>query len=516
MLERLKKFAKYQNIGAWFSLEYISVSVILLISFILRVFRIDQILNFNYDQGRDALVIWDLIHSHKFFLIGPTTGLPGIFRGPFYYYLIAPFYLLGKGSPVWPAVMLAVLSVIALALMYYLAKKIGGVITGFIALILGTFSFEIIYAARWLSNPTPMLLLSMILVWMMFLIQNRKKWAWIVLSFILGLSFFHFGSSGELFYFPAVAIFAVWIISCQGFGRKSSLNWKVIFYSAGAFLFTFLPLFIFNLKHGNILANNVSGQVEGGKSFGVSNWQFVLDRLSLVWTYFSALLFHSPFAKEYMHLAILALVGIYFLPKLVKNDKVKVLLLLLLSVTIGLLFYQGNFGNFYQYYLTGYYLIFLLLVSVILGEVFKSNWVGKIFVLYFLLFFLLQNWSWVKPYITTSDSEPGMIMFGNQKSAIDWIYKDAGSRAFNVDEYVPPVIPYSYNYLYTWLGTYKYDKLPVDSQVSLLYTLYEVDPPHPERLQAWLTRQARIGKVIKEQTFGGITVQERERILYSK
>ena len=116
MQEKIKRF---------FTPEYISVFIILLISFVLRVFRVDQILGFYYDQGRDALVIWNLIYSHKFFLIGPTTGLAGVFRGPFYYYLIAPFYWLGKGNPVWPAVFLAFLSVAALGLMYYLAREIG-------------------------------------------------------------------------------------------------------------------------------------------------------------------------------------------------------------------------------------------------------------------------------------------------------------------------------------------------------------------------------------------------------
>jgi len=187
--------------------EYLFVSAFLLFALIIRVFRVDQILGFYYDQGRDGLVIWDLIHKGKFFLIGPTTGIAGIFRGPFYYYLIAPFYWLGRGNPVWPDVFLAFTSVVALGLMYYLAKKIGGITAGIIALILGGISFEIVYASRWLSNPTPMLLLSMLLIWMLFLIYEGKKWAWIVLSFVLGLSLFHFGSSGEVFYFPAVAIF---------------------------------------------------------------------------------------------------------------------------------------------------------------------------------------------------------------------------------------------------------------------------------------------------------------------
>jgi hypothetical protein len=83
---------------------------------------------------------------------------------------------------------------------------------------------------------------------------------------------------------------------------------------------------------------------------------------------------------------------------------------------------------------------------------------------------------------------------------------------FDVDVYVPPVIPYAYDYLFQWLGNTKYGKLPSLQQVPLLYTLYEVDTPHPERLDAWLARKKGIGKIESEQTFGGITVQRRTRI----
>lgn len=485
-------------------LEKIKVGSILLIAFALRVFRVDQILAFHYDQGRDALVIWDLIHSYKLFLIGPTTGLAGVFRGPFYYYLITPFYWAGNGNPVYPAVFLAILSVVALGLMYFLAKKIAGKKAGFIALILGTFSFEIIYASRWLSNPTPMLLFSMILVWMLFLIQDGKKNAWIVLSFVLGLSFFHFGSSGELFYFPAILIFAIVF--------KKFPDIKTLLISIAAFLFTFAPLFIFNLKHEGILGNNIAGLLSSGNSFNLPSWQFIIDRLKDIGVYFSSLMFYNPFAKEWVHMFVIFGAFLVFLTKLIKNDRVKVILILLGSVTLGLLFFQGNYGNFYQYYLTGYYLIFLILMALVLNFLFDSSWIGKIFVIYLLLFFVTSNWNWTRGYVNTSGKESDKIILANQKQAIDWVYKNVGEREFNVDVYVPPVISYSYDYLFKWLGTTKYHKLSVDSQVPLLYTLYEVDPPHPERLDAWMDRQKGIGKIVKEVTFGGITVQERERI----
>src|SRR3989344_7069620 len=114
---------------------YYVLFVILILAAYVRVWRTDKILGFYYDQGRDALVIWDLLHKGKLFLIGPTAGIEGIFRGPFYYYLIAPFYLIGMGDPVFPSVFLALTSVAAICLMYYLGFKIQGRITGLIAVI---------------------------------------------------------------------------------------------------------------------------------------------------------------------------------------------------------------------------------------------------------------------------------------------------------------------------------------------------------------------------------------------
>jgi hypothetical protein len=54
--------------------------------------------------------------------------------------------------------------------------------------------------------------------------------------------------------------------------------------------------------------------------------------------------------------------------------------------------------------------------------------------------------------------------------------------------------------------------LKIEERVDLLYTLYEADPPHPDRIGTWLERQEGIGVVEKEASFGGITVQERTRL----
>jgi 4-amino-4-deoxy-L-arabinose transferase-like glycosyltransferase len=487
---------------------------LLLLAFILRIYRVGDILAFHYDQGRDALVIWDLIREpNKLFLIGPTTGLPGVFRGPFYYYLIAPFYFIGQGNPVFPAVFLAALSTLALYFMFLLGREVGGFKAGLLALLMGAFSFEIIYASRWLSNPTPMLLLSMLLIYSMYRIYEGRKNYWLLLSLTLGLSFFNFGSSGELFYFPVVLVFAAWSVVKQGFGRTgSTLNKNIFLKSAVLFFLTFAPLLLFNIRHGDLLAQNISSLIGSEPSFQVPTWRFLLDRGSQVVSYFMALIFHIPYEKEKAIQFFLIAFVLYHLPSVITKDKVKILVLFMFFIFIGLIFYRGNHGNLYAYYLTGYYLIFILLLAVILAKAFEKSIVSKMLIIYFAGTFILHNWSWTKPYLNANGDKSDEIVMSNQLKAIDWVYSNSEGREFNVDVYVPPVISYSYDYLFKWQGTEKYNKLPSDPQVKLLYTLYESDTEHPERVNAWLERQKGIGQILKKETFGGITVEERTRI----
>ena len=94
----------------------------------------------------------------------------------------------------------------------------------------------------------------------------------------------------------------------------------------------------------------------------------------------------------------------------------------------------------------------------------------------------------------------------DQEKVIEWVYNNADDRNFNIDVYVPPVISYSYDYLFKWQGVNQSDKM-----VPLLYTLYEGDPNNSQRLKEWLKRQDGYGKVKEKAQFGGISVERRIR-----
>ncbi|MEK7168631.1 MAG: glycosyltransferase family 39 protein [Patescibacteria group bacterium] len=222
------------------------ILIILLLAFILRTYRIEALLDFHYDQGRDAKIIWDLWHNGKLFLIGPTTGLDGIFLGPFYYYLIAPFYLIGGGNPVVPSLFLSFLVTLSLFVLYKTGELIGGRSAGFIALIIGTFSNHLIFSGRWLSNPTPIYLTSILIFFLMVkILKSSKNYYWYLIYLLIGFSLqFEFASA--VFYLPILLIFTAW--------KRPSVKTFLI---SVLFLFvTLLPLIIFNFKHDNILFTN--------------------------------------------------------------------------------------------------------------------------------------------------------------------------------------------------------------------------------------------------------------------
>lgn len=479
--------------------------LLLIGAFLVRVWRLDQLLAFYFDQGRDALVIWRFLHEGDLFLVGPTTGIEGILRGPWYYWLITPFYLLGGGNPVWPAVFLAFTSILAIAILYYLAQQLGGKRAGFLAVIISGFSYYLVLASRWLSNPTPMLLISMLLIWALFQVLEKKRWAWVLIGFLLGMAM-QFGSAAEVFYFPAVGLFAIW-------QRDKLPDRKLLFVSAGTLFMAFVPQIVFDIIHNGVLSSAIKKFLFEQESFKASFWEVVQQRIVFYYQVFFQKLF--PITSRYWG-PFLAIFLFAFLAggRLLAQKKFITLLLVFISPLVGMLFFQGNQGYIFDYYFTGYYLVFILIFSVVLAN-FSKHGLGLILVGLFLLAFTKDNIPLLRNYLVAGVDGPTHITLGNQMQAVDWVFEDAKGQEFNVDVYVPPVIPHAYDYLFLWQGTQRCGEslcgLQLEKRIPLLYTLYEVDPPHPERLEAWLARQAGIGVVEEEKKFGGITVQRRQR-----
>lgn len=480
------------------------ILIILLLAFILRIYRIGELLDFHYDQGRDAMVIWNLWHNHKLFLIGPTTGLDGVFLGPFYYYLIAPFYLIGKGNPAIPSIFLSFLTTVALFVLYRIGELIADRKLGLISLVIGSFSSYIVFSSRWLSNPTPIFLTSVLIFYYLLKITKSiksKSFWWYFVYLLVGISM-HFESASAFFYMPVLLVFTIW--------QRNKINWKTFLLSGFILFLTFTPQLIFNLKHNNILVNNILKEVPKKEVETSPIYRLVGDRINFYLDVMSSKLF-SENKKLALGFSFFSLAGLFLLLPIKKhNSSLKLLAIFIGVPLICYTIYRGNHGILYDYYFTGYYLIYILFFSLGFWS-FSNTKYGNYILLLFFILFLYMNLGLINRKLTVGVNDGNDIFLSNQLQAITWIYEDSKDTEFNVDIYVPPVIPHSYDYLFTYVG----DKRSTN-QVSRLYTLYEIDPPHPDRLEAWLTRQNGIGKVLYEEKIGGIVVQKRERTINNK
>ncbi len=477
--------------------------VVLAVASFLRFFRLKELLGFWYDQGRDALVIWDLIKNGKMFLIGPTTGIEGVFRGPWYYYLITPFYYLGNGNPVYPMIFLTLIAVFAIFVLYKVGESLGGKKVALISAFIGGLSIYIVNSSRWLSNPTPMLLIGISMIWAIYKFMEGKKYSLPAIALLAGMAM-NFGSAMEIFYFPALLSIFIW-------KRKNLPNIKTVLLSIGIFIAVFVPQILFEIRHPGVLTGPIQKFLFQDGSFSLSFWELLKVRIPFYYSVFYSKFWLDGGSLFAPFFAIAVLTLIFKGKEIFKNQKFIVVFLFTFIPFLGGLFFSGNHGNVYDYYFTGYYLIFILFFSFLLAKISEKG-LGKIIVLIFLIIFSYKNITSFKESYGKNIYDYKAVYLGMETPAIDWVYKDAGGRDFNVDVYVPPVIPYAYDYLFKWLGETKYGKEPKVENVNLLYTLYEEDLDHPERLKAWLERQKGIGTVIKEEKFGMIVVQERQRI----
>lgn len=480
-------------------ITYLLLLIILSFSVFFRLYRLDKLLGFWYDQGRDALVIWDLLYYKKFFLIGPVTGIEGIFLGPFYYYLLAPFYWLGRGSPVFVAAYLSWLTGGAVFLLYYLGAKIYGRKVGLIAAFLYGFSYNMVIFSRWLANPNPLPFFSLLALIFIWLSISKKASYFIFVGLIVGLCL-QLEAASAIFFLPAVVIIIFW-------QRKKLLNFKVLLPFFLLFLITLLPQIIFNFRHQGILLAAFRKFLLAEKSFRLSLWEVSQKRLMMYYDSFFGKLFPSFKNLRLISLAIFLITAIVYRKKAFSTSG-KILAIWLVAPLAGFLFYQGNHGYVWDYYFTGVYPVFYLIFSAGVFWLFKQNFLNKLLIFSFLSFFLFNNLVSLKNYYRAGIG----ISLQAQLRAIDWIYQDAGEKDFNVDVYVPPQIFYSYSYLFRWYGGKEYGRAPEEKLVSKLYTLYEPDGEHPQFLKAWLKRQDGIGKILKSYSWGGITIDERVRI----
>ena len=239
MLGLFKKVSKYI---ADHKLETFVLILLISTAIFFRFWQIRDYVVFLGDEGRDALVVRNMILEMRPTFLGPTASVGGFYLGPAYYWISTPFLFLSMFDPVGPSYMVAAIGVATVLVLYLFLKNTVGFWPAILSASLYTTAPLIVRYSRSSWNPNPLPLFALLLICFLYLgIRNKK----IIYFLLAGASF---GIAIQLHY---LAIMLVPIAALITVFNTSYKKWPLIF-AAGFIgsLITFFPFLLFEIKHG--------------------------------------------------------------------------------------------------------------------------------------------------------------------------------------------------------------------------------------------------------------------------
>jgi hypothetical protein len=235
----MKTHSKFYQ-SAWFYL-----GIILLIAAFLRLYRIDVLMRFIWDEGRDMLAMRNIIVNRDLTLFGPFNEIAGHkdFFGVFHYYLMLPALYFANFDPTGPAIFTALLGVAAIALSYCWLKNFLSRSNALLICAVLAFSPLAVRFNQWAWNPNTVGFFAILylLALQKFQSQNTKaaKIFWIALAgFFLGLLF-------QLHYFTVALVAPVLFMLLPQYKK----TWQEILIFGFGFILPNLTFLIFDITH---------------------------------------------------------------------------------------------------------------------------------------------------------------------------------------------------------------------------------------------------------------------------
>jgi len=355
--------------------------VLLLIGSFLRFYRLEEFITFLGDQGRDAIIIKRIITFENFPALGPISSIGNVFLGPFFYYLKAPFLALFNLDPLGLAFGSFFYSTLGLIFTYFILKRINKKIAN-IFLVLSTFSWILIHNARFSWNPNLLPYFSFFTLYFTSLFFEKN----LLFPFLAGI-FFSFSTQLHylaLFLAPNLILF--FLINYKKIIKEPLLFAKKISSFFIGFLIFYLPLILFDLKNQFLNIKNfikIFSEQEIIKSISF------YERFQETLTNFFNFAFNFKI-NYFLSLIFFILIFLYFFKKKFFYKKPLFQLIFLSFFVFILGFSTLSSFRHYHYYNT-IYLNFFVILAVFFADFFSINFLTKILVFIFLVFFINQN-----------------------------------------------------------------------------------------------------------------------------
>lgn len=467
-------------------IEIFALTIILIASLLRLPLILQGFFAFTYDQGRDLLEVEKIIYEKDLKLIGPTTGLEGIFYGPWWYYYLLPIFIASNGNPTLITLSFSILGLITILIGYFFLKNLtkSKIIAIGLSLSLAMSQLFITYSSQIWS---PSLVLPLMFVYLVSLTKLIKKSS--------KLWMFIFGFSAALILDSEAAFGVMLIVSAIIAGlilRKKFVSKKSLYFLLPLILIL-LPRIIFELKNNFLMSRAIMNWIFEPKVFQqeLGFFERAINRIEL---------FNHNFAQTFTQsndsiaLVILILFGIiaYKVRSSLKEDYFFKVLLLLISLVY---FCFTLFPDaIWDYYLAGISVIALALISLILKHALKRY---KLFVYSILLLMIIVNFNkqLFSPFILAWEGDGAV--YKNQKRVLDSTKKYMQNN-YSLYIYTPAMFDYPFDYLVSWYAKQGLIKKPKDNQKDI-YLIIRDDDLHLHMPTGWYGDKTRDNTELIEQ-----------------
>lgn len=456
---------------------------------------------FLFDHGRDMLDVRKIVVDHKPTLIGPFTGIQGVFQGPYHYYLLAIAFVIGNGHPGSGTAFMAILGVIGVLLCYILGKKMIDRSFGLIAALFFAIAPASIAFSQHFWNPHWIPFLMVLFYFALYKsIHANKKYS-VLAWFLIGLM-------AQVEVADGLWMMPVLLVSYLLFDRKLFLN-KWFYMGIVVYGILFLPQVFFDLRHQFLMTQSIIALFEGkNQSLGVIIPFSIRVPLRL-----DELLQATVFAlsKNPLLAYIFLFSGLlYMVFAIVKKQwkKLHILILFLIAPVLYYIIFVIFPRPAWGWYWIGLQVSYYFFIAYALSQMSQLHKFLKIGVICLLIIWAVTTLYSYHTFPVYDD--PGTGIFKNEMKVINYIYHDANGKPFGVFVYTPPIYDYAYQYLFWWAGTRIYNYVPDKSKNGVFYLIIEPDQQRPLAPKGWKETVIKTGKVEWDKVFtGNITVEKR-------
>lgn len=399
-------------------LLFLALLITLILAAFLRLYKIDQYMIFLGDEGRDAIIVKEMLTNLNFPAIGPPTSVGDIYLGPLYYYMMFIPMALTNLNPVSASAMVALIGAATVFLIYYLGKvwfgRQGGLISAFLyAISPVTINYS---NFSWNPNPTPFFALIAFLGF--HKLNQTGNFLWLILTAAAT------AAALQMHYLSLILIpiFGIlWVHEIlMGITKKRPLKNLKSGTILGILIFLLMmsPLFLFDLKHDFLNYKAITALLTKGDAVRAD----LFTNMARIPQLFSNNLIGRYMAGENSILS--AIVSILILLPLLKFRGHWPIL------ALGIWLFVGLFGlSFYQQDVYDHYLGFMNPVPfLIFGSLFSFKFAGNL--KKFLLIFLILALTYVNLAKNPLLYPPNNQLKRTQDTA-KFIIEKAGSHDFN-------------------------------------------------------------------------------------